>query len=68
MIDQIRNKALLLTLMITTFVASAQDGLDIDVDLGGNDTPGIFTNPLFWVGVAIFIIILAIIFRSGSKK
>ncbi|MFT4536506.1 MAG: hypothetical protein ACI9P5_003882 [Saprospiraceae bacterium] len=45
----------------------AQDGLDFDVDLGGNDTPGLFLSPIFWVGIAVFIIILAIIFNGGKK-
>jgi hypothetical protein len=45
----------------------AQDGLDIDVDLGGNDTPGIFSTPIFWVGVAAVIIIVALILNRGKK-
>lgn len=39
----------------------AQDGLDIDVDLDGNDSPAIFERVEFWVGVAVVLIIIAII-------
>ena len=56
----------LFTLMMMSMVTYAQDGLDIDVDLGGNDTPSLFSNPVFWIGVAVFIIVLALIMR-GKK-
>lgn len=44
----------------------AQKGLDIDVDLT-DDTPGIFSNPYFWIGVAAVVIIVALITRMGKK-
>ena len=46
--------------------SKAQDGLDIDVDLDGNDSPAIFENPLFWIGVAVVVILVAILMR-GKK-
>ncbi|MBK8389268.1 MAG: hypothetical protein IPL23_08285 [Saprospiraceae bacterium] len=49
---------------LTSVLLSAQGGLDIDVDLDGNDSPAIFENPLFWVGVAVVLIIVAVIFRK----
>ncbi|HOY14380.1 MAG TPA: hypothetical protein PLY70_14625 [Saprospiraceae bacterium] len=49
---------------LSSVMLSAQDGLDIDVDLDGNDSPAIFENPLFWVGVAVVLIIVAVIFRK----
>lgn len=50
--------------MLASVMLVAQKGLDIDVDLDGNDSPAIFENPLFWVGVAVVLIIVAVIFRK----
>ena len=55
---------ILMLLTLTSVLLSAQGGLDIDVDLDGNDSPAIFENPLFWVGVAVVLIIVAVIFRK----
>ena len=51
-----------------SIMSFAQDGLDVDVDLGGDDSSGLFANPLFWVGVGVFILILALIMRGSGKK
>ena len=53
--------------LLLSMMSYAQDGLDIDVDLNGDDSAGFFTSPLFWVGIAVFLIILAIIFKGGKK-
>lgn len=53
---------------IMTTVAFAQDqGIDVDVDLDkGGDAW--YANPIVWViGVAVFILLLVALMRSGSK-
>ena len=52
--------------LILQFSAFAQD-LDVDVDLDGNDASSLFSNPVFWIGVGVVVIIVAII-MSRSKK
>ena len=54
------------TMLFLSALTYAQGGLDIDVDLG-NDTPSLFSNPYFWIGVAAVIIIVALISRMGKK-
>ena len=60
---------LVIATCLISIITFAQDGggLDISVDLDGNDSPQIFERPLFWIGVAVFILILALILR-GRKK
>jgi hypothetical protein len=57
-----------MTLAILTTVSHAQDqGIDVDVDLDGND-PAWYSNPIVWViGVAVFILLLVALMRSGNK-
>jgi hypothetical protein len=57
-----------MTLAVLTTVAHAQDqGIDVDVDLDGND-PAWYSNPIVWViGVAVFILLLVALMRSGNK-
>lgn len=66
-LSTLKNKFFLLIggLILSTY-SLAQDGLDIDVDLDGDDTPSLFNNPLFYVGIAVVLIILALIMR-GKK-
>ena len=52
---------LLVLSLFGTLALKAQDGLDIDVDLDGNDSPAIFERVEFWIGVAVVLIIIAII-------
>jgi|GEM_PF-5620460 len=62
------NQFLIASAVLFTSTASfAQDkGLDIDVDLA-DDTPSLFSNPYFWIGVAAVIIIVTLITRIGKK-
>ena len=52
---------LLVLSLFGALALKAQDGLDIDVDLDGNDSPAIFERVEFWIGVAVVLIIIAFI-------
>ena len=56
------------TMAILATVAWAQDGgIDVDVDLDGGQ-PAWYANPIVWViGVAVFILLLVALMRSGNK-
>ena len=56
---------LALSTIIYTPLIWAQ-GLDVDIDLA-DDTPNIFENPQFWIGVAVVAVIVAFILRGRNK-
>lgn len=51
-------------LFFTNTMAYAQ--IDVDIDLGGKQEW--YENPKIWIGVAIFLVILALIARGGKKS
>lgn len=51
-------------IMAGVFLSIRAFSQDIDIDLDGNDSPEIFENPLFWVGAAVVLIILALIYKK----
>lgn len=57
------------TLLIAALFLSIQSyaQLDIDVDLA-DDTPSLFENPMFWIGVAVVVVIVALIIGMSKKK
>ena len=58
----IKKHATLLAIMALATTAFAQ--LDIDVDINKNEW---YENPIVWVGVAVFLLVLALIAR-GKKS
>ena len=61
-----KTSLFLLGLLIST-MSIAQEGLDIDVDLDGSDDPSLISRPLFWIAIAVLLIILAIIAKGRNK-
>ncbi len=55
----------LLALVLTQLTAFAQDGkiLDVDIDLDG---PEWYENPLVWVGVGVFLLVLVLLSRKKA--
>lgn len=51
------------TLLFMNTIAYAQ--IDIDIDLGNKQEW--YENPKVWIGVAIFLVVLALIARGGKK-
>lgn len=51
-----------LILLFTTTLAKAQ--LDIDIDLNDNEW---YEDPKVWIGVAVFLLILAFIARGKNR-
>ncbi|MEZ4888075.1 MAG: hypothetical protein R3E32_25330 [Chitinophagales bacterium] len=57
-------------LLSCNFLVFAQDGdkgLDIDVDIGGGDEAVWYTNPMIWVIVGLFVIVIVAISTRGKK-
>lgn len=58
-------------LMTYNFLAFAQDGdkgLDIDVDIGSDGGGAVwYTNPIIWVIVALFVIVIVALSTRGKS-
>jgi hypothetical protein len=60
-----KTVASLFAVLLLSFSAFAQDGklLDIDIDLG---KPKWYEQPIVWVGVALFLLILVLLNRKSK--
>lgn len=63
----IRFFAMFTMALMTTMTWAQDQGIDVDVDLDkGGDAW--YANPIVWIiGVAVFILLLVALMRSGSK-
>lgn len=71
---QLRNFRNAITLFVLSLfiqvTAYAQDGPDLDIKVSKESTiPSLFTSAPFWIGVAIVIVVVALIIGlSGRNK
>ncbi len=68
LINAMNRIYLFLLAMCTSVAVTAQEAMDVNVDVNGGGSAGWYSNPWVWiVGAAVFILLLVAIVRGGGR-